>query len=60
MTSQILKRFKQKIQELKLIPSGGGCFEIKLDDQLIYSKLKLGKFPNEPDILKVIENHLKS
>lgn len=39
--------YKQKINELKLIPSGGGCFELTVDGELIYSKLKTGKFPDE-------------
>jgi selenoprotein W-related protein len=39
--------FKQSIQELRLIPAGGGCFEVKADGELVYSKLETGKFPDE-------------
>ncbi len=39
--------YKQKIHELKLIPSDGGCFELKVNGELIYSKLETGKFPDE-------------
>ena len=32
---------------MKLIPSGGGCFELKVNGELIYSKLETGSFPDE-------------
>ncbi len=32
---------------MKLIPSGGGCFELSVNGDLVYSKLKAGKFPDE-------------
>jgi len=45
-----VKTFKQRIAELTLIPSDGGCFEIKIDDDLVYSKLSNGRFPDNGDI----------
>ena len=47
MTEKLLREFKQKIADLKLIPGGGGCFELTADGELIYSKLSTGKFPDE-------------
>jgi selenoprotein W-related protein len=47
LTEKLLREFKQKIADLKLIPSGGGCFELIVDGELIYSKLKTGKFADE-------------
>jgi selenoprotein W-related protein len=35
-----------KIKDFKLIPSKGGCFELTVDGQLVYSKLKTGQFPD--------------
>jgi len=43
---------------LKLVPSGGGCFEISLDGDLIYSKLKTGKFPDEQWVLDAVKARL--
>jgi selenoprotein W-related protein len=51
--------FKQKISSLKLIPAGGGCFEITVGGDLIYSKLKTGKFPDEEQILEAVGAKLK-
>ena len=44
LTQQLLSTFKQKIAELTLLPSDGGKFEIKIDGDLVYSKLATGSF----------------
>jgi selenoprotein W-related protein len=55
-----LNTFKQKINDLKLIPAGGGCFEVSLNGDLIYSKLKTGEFPDEQAIVDAVESRLKA
>lgn len=55
MTTKLLNTFKTKITELKLIPDKGGCFELKLDGNLAYSKLSTGKFPDEKEMLSLVE-----
>ena len=42
---------KQGIQTLELEPGRGGCFEVFVDGQRIYSKLETGEFPEEDTIL---------
>jgi selenoprotein W-related protein len=44
----------------KLIPSGGGCFEITINGELIYSKLKTGKFPDEKWVVDTLAKKLKA
>jgi len=51
LTSKILTTFKQQIKGLRLIPGKGGCFELTVDGDLVYSKLKTGQFPDEQKIL---------
>ena len=51
MTSKILSTLKQRVKDLKLIPGKGGCFELTVDGELVYSKLKTGQFPNDQAIL---------
>ena len=40
----------------QLIESGGGAFEVKLNDQLIFSKLNENRFPNPGEVVKFIED----
>jgi selenoprotein W-related protein len=47
LTSKLLNTYKQQIRELKLIPASGGCFELSVGGELLYSKLQTGQFPDE-------------
>lgn len=51
---------KQKIAHLTLVPAGGGCFEVAVNGELIYSKLKTGAFPDEQAILDGVTDRLKT
>jgi selenoprotein W-related protein len=51
LTDKILNRFKTKIKNYNLVPSMGGCFEVTVDGDLIYSKLKTGQFPDEQAVI---------
>ena len=50
--------FKRDVEQLKLIPSGGGCFEVWVDDKQVYSKLATGEFPDEGAILEDIRGRV--
>ena len=59
MTSKLLTAYKQKIKQLTLIPEGGGCFELSINGDLIYSKLKTDKFPDEQWALDAVGARLR-
>lgn len=59
MTSKLLDAYKQKISGLKLIPSDGGRFELAVNGDLIYSKLKTGQFPDEKWAVEAVGARLK-
>ncbi len=46
MAEQLLEEFEQNISRLTLIPSGGGRFEVMLDDRLVYSKAETRLHPD--------------
>jgi selenoprotein W-related protein len=54
LTAKLLETYKRKIESLELVPSGGGCFELTLDGDLVYSKLATGEFPNEGEMVKLV------
>ncbi len=58
MTGLLLETYKQKIKSLELVPSGGGCFELSLDGELVYSKLKTGEFPDEARMVELVGKRL--
>ena len=59
MTTKLLTSYKQRIEELRLIPADGGCFELSINGDLVYSKLKTGQFPDEQAILDLVASRGK-
>ena len=59
MTAALLGGLKQKIKGFTLVPAGGGCFEVTIDGELVYSKLQTGKFPDEQIVLESARDRLK-
>ena len=59
MTGKLLTAYKQKISSYRLVPSGGGRFELVVDGELLYSKLKTGEFPDEGEMVKAVGARLK-
>ena len=59
MAAKILTQFKRQIQSLELEPSTGGCFELRIGDDLIYSKLATGEFPDERKMVDEIGRRLQ-
>jgi selenoprotein W-related protein len=59
LTGKLLLTYKQKIAGLKLIPSGGGAFELTVDGELVYSKLATGQFPDEDALTDAVGTRIK-
>jgi selenoprotein W-related protein len=59
LTDKLLTGFKTKIKGFTLIPASGGCFEVTVNGELIYSKLKTGEFPDEKAVIDQVAALLK-
>ena len=49
LVAGILNRYESEIEDLTIIPSSGGIYDIWKDDQLIFSKKEVGRFPLSDD-----------
>ena len=58
MTAKILMQFKQQVSGLELQPDQGGCFELTVDNELIYSKLETKEFPDEDQMIAAITERI--
>ncbi len=58
MADQLLEEFERSIDELTLIPSGGGRFEVVLGDRLVYSKAATGQHPGYEEVAAPIREIL--
>jgi len=52
LTDLLLTNLKRRISSLELVPSSGGCFELTVGDELVYSKLETDEFPDEDEMLR--------
>jgi selenoprotein W-related protein len=58
LSEAIMDAFSERFSALKLIPGDGGCFEVTLNGELIYSKLQTGDFPTNKQILDELKRRM--
>lgn len=51
--------FRFDIEEINLIPSKGGVFEVTVNNQLYFSKKDLGRHANPGEIVELIKKGQK-
>ena len=44
------------LEAVELVRTGDGAFEVTADGVLVYSKLALGRFPSEDEVVEEIED----
>ena len=59
MEGAFKKEFGDIISEIDLIESDNGAFEIRVNGDLIYSKLETGRHADPPEILGLFRDYLK-
>ncbi len=59
LAANLIKMHESEIQTLTVVPSSGGKFEVSVDDEVIFSKIKEQRkaFPDE--IENLVGNYLK-
>jgi selenoprotein W-related protein len=54
-----LEEFEKDLDEVVLIPSRGGVFEVELDGELVYSKKQTGRHGEYDLIMKDLRDRLR-
>ena len=52
---ELLKHYEHLIEEIKLIPSDGGKFEVTINGQLAYSKLATHRHVEPGEVLGMVK-----
>jgi len=52
LTEALLDKFEPNIKGITLVPSGGGVFEVTVNNDLIFSKKALGRHAEIDEVLK--------
>jgi selenoprotein W-related protein len=58
LANDLLKKFEPEIESFTLLPSDGGRFEVTVNEELLYSKLKTGRHAEPGEISELIKNLL--
>jgi selenoprotein W-related protein len=54
LLDELLKHYEHLIEEIKLIPSDGGRFEVTVNGQLLYSKLATHRHAEPGEVLGMV------
>lgn len=52
--AEILKQFENQIEKISLIPGDGGVFEVKVDGELVFSKIQLGRHAEPGEVVRLM------
>ena len=51
---ELLKQYEHVIEEIKLVPSDGGKFEVTVNGQLLYSKLQMHRHAEPGEVVGLV------
>ncbi len=58
MTETLLDEFRHQVESWTLIPADGGRYEVVINGDLIYSKLRTGRHTDNNEIRKLIQEYI--
>jgi selenoprotein W-related protein len=58
MGQELLTTFSQEIGELALVPGTGGVFEVRVNEELIWSRAERGEFPEIKELKTLVRDRV--
>jgi len=55
LAEELVNTFATRLGAVVLVPSSGGVFEVTAGDQVVFSKRATGRFPEEGEVVRNIE-----
>jgi selenoprotein W-related protein len=59
LANELLKEFEYDVENLTLVPSDGGRFEVTVGDELVYSKLQTHRHAEPGEVLGLVRKAIK-
>ena len=56
---ELLKNFEANLASVRLVPSDGGRFEVSVEGELLYSKMRTGRHAEPGEIEKLVARRIK-
>ncbi|MCO5732770.1 SelT/SelW/SelH family protein [Rhizobium sp. SSA_523] len=58
MAQELLQTFGDSLSEVSLVPGTGGIFEIRVDDELIWERVRDGGFPGPKPLKQRVRDRI--
>jgi selenoprotein W-related protein len=59
LTVELLKNFEAELASVRLVPSDSGRFEVSVEGELVYSKIRTGRHAEPGEIEKLVARRIK-
>ncbi len=56
MAQELLMTFENDISRVSLVPGTGGIFEVRLNQQVLFSRKQAGRFPESKELKQLIRD----
>lgn len=58
MAQELLTTFTTELGEVALVPGTGGVFEVRLEEELIFSRKEQGRFPEAKELKQLVRDRI--
>ena len=58
MAQELLTTFDADLEEVALRPGTGGIYEVRLNDELIFSRKEAGRFPEAKELKQLVRDRI--
>jgi selenoprotein W-related protein len=58
MAQELLTTFPSEVGEVALVPGTGGIFEIRVNDELVWSRKEQGRFPDIKELKQLVRDRI--
>ena len=58
MAQELLTTFEAELGGVTLVPGTGGIFEVRLDNEIIFSRKELGRFPESKEFKQRVRDRI--
>lgn len=58
MAQELLTTFEGELGEVALVPGTGGIFDVRLNNELIFSRKQEGRFPESKELKQLVRDRI--
>lgn len=58
MAQELLTTFEAELGEVALVPGTGGIFEVRVDEETIWSRKERGRFPDVKELKQLVRDRI--